>query len=79
VALGLLYNSPDSKAISEFSGMMACTLSLSWKPILEGTRFYIPCLKRMIFMWWKNATYVFEVSIHRWTQSVQDTSISIFS
>jgi hypothetical protein len=29
VALGLLYNSPDSKAISEFSGMMACTLSLS--------------------------------------------------
>jgi hypothetical protein len=29
VTLGLLSNSPDSKAISEFSGMMASTLSLS--------------------------------------------------
>jgi hypothetical protein len=29
VTLGLLSNSPVSKAISEFSGMMASTLSLS--------------------------------------------------
>jgi hypothetical protein len=29
VTLGLLSNSPDSKAISEFSGMIASTLSLS--------------------------------------------------
>jgi hypothetical protein len=29
VTLGLLSNCPDSKAISEFSGMMASTLSLS--------------------------------------------------
>jgi hypothetical protein len=29
VTLGLLSNSPDSKPISEFSGMMASTLSLS--------------------------------------------------
>jgi hypothetical protein len=29
VTLGLLSNNPDSKAISEFSGMMASTLSLS--------------------------------------------------
>jgi hypothetical protein len=29
VTLGLLSNSPDNKAISEFSGMMAFTLSLS--------------------------------------------------
>jgi hypothetical protein len=29
VTLGLLSNSPDSKPISEFSGMMASTLSIS--------------------------------------------------
>jgi hypothetical protein len=29
VTLGLLSNSPDSKAISEFSGMIASALSLS--------------------------------------------------
>jgi hypothetical protein len=29
VTLGLLSNSPNSKAISEFSGMIASTLSLS--------------------------------------------------
>jgi hypothetical protein len=59
VTLSLLSNSPDSKAISEFSGMIASALSLSWIPIGEGTRFYIPCLKMMIFMWWKNAPRMF--------------------
>jgi hypothetical protein len=59
VTLVLPSNSPDSKAISEFSGMIASTLSLSWIPILEGTRFYIPCLKMMIFRWWKNASRMF--------------------
>ena len=59
VTLGLLSNSPDSKAISEFSGMIASALSLSWIPILEGTRFYIPCLKMMIFRWWRNAPRMF--------------------
>jgi hypothetical protein len=59
VTLVLLSNSPDSKAISEFSGMIASTLSLSWIPIWEGTRFYISCLKVMIFRWWKNAPRMF--------------------
>jgi hypothetical protein len=59
--------------------MIASALSLNWIPLLEGARLYIPCLKMMIFRWWKNATYVFEVSIHRWTQSVQDPPTSIFS
>jgi hypothetical protein len=59
VTLGLLSNSPNSKAISEFSGMIASTLSLSWIPIWEGTKFYIPCLKMIIFRWWKNAPHMF--------------------
>jgi hypothetical protein len=59
VTLSLLSNSLDSKAISEFPGMIASSLSLSWIPILEGTRFYIPCLKMMIFRWWKNASRMF--------------------
>jgi hypothetical protein len=59
VTLSLLSNSRDSKAISEFSGMIASALSLSWITIWEGTRFYIPCLKMMIFRWWKNAPRMF--------------------
>jgi hypothetical protein len=59
VTLCLLSNNPDSKAISEFSGMIASVLSLSWIPILEGTRFYISCLKMMIFRWWKNVPCMF--------------------
>jgi hypothetical protein len=59
VTLGLLSNNSDSKAISEFSGMIASVLSLSWIPTLEGTRFYIPCQKMMIFRWWKNAPHMF--------------------
>jgi hypothetical protein len=59
VTLGLLSYSPNSKAISEFLGMIASTLSLSWIPIWKDTRFYIPCLKMMIFRWWKNAPRMF--------------------
>jgi hypothetical protein len=50
---------PWQQSVFEFSGMIALTLSLSWIPILEGMRFYIPCLKMMIFMWWKNAPHMF--------------------
>jgi hypothetical protein len=59
VILDLLSNNSDSKAISEFSGMIASVLSLSWIQTLEGTRFYIPCQKMMIFRWWKNAPHMF--------------------
>jgi hypothetical protein len=59
VTFGLLSNSPDSKVISEFSSVIASALSLSWIPILERTRFYIPYLKMMIFIWWKNAPHLF--------------------
>jgi hypothetical protein len=53
VTLGLLSNNPDSKAISEISSMIASALSLSRIPLLEGTILCIPCLKMMIFRWWK--------------------------
>jgi hypothetical protein len=39
VTIGLLSNNPDSKAISEFSGMIASVLYLSSILILEGMRF----------------------------------------
>jgi hypothetical protein len=59
VTIGLLSNSPDCRVISEFSGMIASVLSLSSMPTLEGTRFYIPFQKTMIFRWWKNARHMF--------------------
>jgi hypothetical protein len=59
VTLGILSNSLDSKAISEFSGMIASTSSLGWIAILEGTRFYVPYLKMMIFRCWNNVPHMF--------------------
>jgi hypothetical protein len=59
VTLGLLSNSLDSKAISEFFGHDSLNFISKLNTNIVRHKIYISCLKMMIFRWWKNAPRIF--------------------